>query len=95
MNNMHPKNLLSGEEEAAAYDKRDFLAMERSLEDKVAAFSEILDKIGNSELKTKSHLLRDIYGFTFDGVAQYVKEHWALSLIGTIILEIILKLVLG
>ena len=93
LNNLNPKNLLSGEMEAQAYEKREFLAMDRSLEDKVAAFAEILDKVGNNELKTNSRPLRDIYGFTFDGIVTYVKEHFVLSLICTVVFEIILSLV--
>ena len=99
LNNIHPKNLLTGAEEAARYDQKDFLAIERSLEDKVAAFAEVLDRIGNGELKTRSQMLKDIYGISFLGIFTYVKENAFLaaifSIIGGVIINIITNLITG
>ena len=95
LNNIHPKNLLSGAEEAERYNHKDFLAIERSLEDKVAAFAEVLDRIG----KTKSRILRDIYGISFIGVYTYIKENALLaaifSFVGGVVTNIITNLITG
>lgn len=85
LNHMTPKNLLSGKEEADAYDRREFLAMERSLEDKVAAFAEILDRMGNNELKTKGRILRDVYGLNISGILIYLKENAVFGLFSTVV----------
>lgn len=99
LNHMDPKNYLTGEKEAEAYENREFLAIERSLEDKVAAFAEILDKMGNNELKTNSRLLRDVYGLSLSGIYTYVKEHIILSaissVVGAVLLELLMKLIFG
>ncbi len=99
LNQMNPKNYLTGAEEAEAYKKREFLAIERSLEDKVAAFAEILDKMGNNELKTNSRLLRDVYGLSLAGLYTYAKEHiilsTILSVLYTVILELLMKFIFG
>lgn len=99
LNKIELSNLLTGKMEAEAYERREFLAMERSLEAKVEAFASILNKIGNNELKTKSRLLKDIYGFSFLGIITYVRENIVLglifSVIGTFVTEIILKWIFG
>ena len=91
MNNIHPMNLMNGKDEAKAFDDREFIKIDRSIQAKVQAFSEIIERSANSELKTKSKLLKDIYGISPLGILQYIKENAVLGIISTIIGGIIIN----
>lgn len=84
-NHIKPKNLLTGREEAEAFKQKQYLAIERSVQAKVQAFSEILDRMANNELITDGDTLSDIYGISFMSFLTYLKENPVFSSILVII----------
>ena len=93
MNSIQPLNLMNGQDEAKAFDDKEFIKIDRSIQAKVQAFSEIIERSANSELKTKSKLLKDIYGISLLGILEYVKENAILGIIASLIGGIIVNII--
>ena len=68
VNNIHPKNLLDGAQEAEAFKGKAYLVIDRSVQAKVQSFAEVMDRAGNQELITKGKIPRDIYGVSPAGI---------------------------
>ena len=92
-NNIQPTNIMNGLDEAKAFSNKEFTKIDRSIQSKVQAFSEIIERSANDELKTNSKLLKDIYGVSLGGIAQYVKENAILSLISSLVGGIIVSVI--
>lgn len=91
MNNIKPMNLLNGKEEATAFDNKEYLAIDRSVQAKVHAFSEVLNRVGNDELKTNSRPLKDIYGISISGILLYLKENVIFGILSSAVGGIIIN----
>lgn len=85
VNNIHPKNLLDGAQEAEAFKGKAYLVIDRSVQAKVQSFAEVMDRAGNQELITKGKILRDIYGVSPAGIFTYLRENIVFGAIATLI----------
>ena len=99
LNDIHPKNLLSGADEAKAFADRHYLSMVRSAHAKVGCFATLIERAIDNDLKTDSHVFRDVYGLTLSGMISYVKDNAALAfismVIGTLLLNFLSNIVWG
>jgi len=79
-NNISSKNWLNGDEEAVAFENKEFVKLHQSTLAKVDVFESIIKLTAEGQLKTKSKL-KDIYGLSPQGIFELVKDNWLYSLI--------------
>lgn len=79
-NNMTSKGMLTGKEEADAFDNAEYVKLHQSTLLKVDAMSNIVERVVDSSLLTCA-TWKDKYGFHPKVIVEYVKEHWLWSLI--------------
>ena len=91
MNKISSKHWLNGDEEAKAFDDKEYVKLHQSTLAKVDVMENILKMTAEDDLKTKSKL-RDIYGINPQGLFKLVKDHWLYSLI-LIVLSTILGII--
>lgn len=87
-NHITDRNFLNGEQEADAFDNKDFLALQRSTLRKVDCMCNIIERVNNSSLKTNTTWLQ-LHGGSLSSIMEQIKKHWVISLlsISTIILS--------
>lgn len=73
-NSISRKDILDGEEEAAAFDKAEYFKLHQSTLRKVTAISHIAEYADEGSLKTNANW-RDKYGWSADAIAEYVREN--------------------
>jgi hypothetical protein len=79
MNKISSKHWLNGDEEAKAFDDKEYVKLHQSTLAKVDVMENILKMTAEEDLKTKSKL-RDIYGINPQGLFELAKDHWLYSL---------------
>ncbi|EGR0597703.1 hypothetical protein NHG92_18850 [Vibrio cholerae] len=79
-NNMTSKGMLTGKEEANAFDSAEYVKLHQSTLRKVDAMSNIVERVVDDSLLTCA-TWKDKYGFHPKAIVEYVKEHWLWSLI--------------
>ena len=84
-NDISAKNLLNGDEEAKAFDNKEYVKLHQSTLRKVDVIDSILKRSVESDLKTNA-TIRQIYGLTPQGIYELIKDHWLWSLIISIIM---------
>lgn len=84
MNDISSKHWLSGEQEANAFDSKEYVKLHQSTLAKVDVMENILKLTAEEDLKTKSKF-HDIYGISLQGLYELTKDHWLFSLITFII----------
>jgi hypothetical protein len=92
MNKISSKHWLNGEQEAKAFEDKEFVKLHQSTLAKVDVIENILKLTAEENLKTKSKL-KDIYGISPQGLYELSKDNWLYSLI-LIILSTLLGIVL-
>lgn len=90
-NNISDLDFLDGEEEADAFDNHEFIKLHNSTLRKVDCFADILTKVINNELRTKSKWYR-IYGYTPQALFKLSQEKWIVAAIVGVISFILSKL---
>lgn len=85
MNNFKDARILKGRDEAVALSKLEYSKVDFSVSEKVLAFYGILDLAANNRLVTKSKKIKDIYGFTFRSLFQYISDNAILAFVFGII----------
>lgn len=90
-NHITDQNFLNGEQEANAFDNKDFLALQRSTLRKVDCMCNIIERVNNSSLQTNATWWQ-IHGGSLTNILEQIKKHWIISLI--IIISIILGLII-
>lgn len=80
MNKISPKHWLNGDEEAKAFEGKEYVRLHQSTLAKVDVIENILKLAAEESLKTKSKW-RDIYGLSPQGLFELAKDHWLYSLI--------------
>lgn len=90
-NRISDRDLLSGAEEAVAFENKDFVRLHQSTLRKVYALADLFERCSSSDLKTNSSWIKQ-HGLTPSVLAELVKEHWVVT--GIVILSSILALVL-
>jgi len=88
MNQMTPKHWLNGDEEAKAFEDKEFVKLHQSTLAKVDVIENILKLTAENSLKTKSKL-RDIYGINPQGLFELAKDNWLYSLILVVLTTLI------
>jgi hypothetical protein len=84
-NSISSKQFLNGDDEAKAFDNKEYVKLHQSTLKKVDIIETILKRSAEGELKTNS-TLRQIYGLTPQGIFDLIKDHWLWSLIVSIIM---------
>jgi hypothetical protein len=84
-NDISDKNLLTGDEEAKAFDNKEYVKLHQSTLRKVDVIDSILKRAVEGDLKINASL-RQIYGLTPQGIYELIKDHWLWSLIISMIM---------
>lgn len=84
INHITPKDLLTGDEEAKAFENKEFVKLHQSTLRKVDIIHDIINRAAEEKLKTKAKLF-DIYGISPQGIFELAKDNWILSLIFAVI----------
>tara|TARA_R110002020_G_scaffold224690_1_gene434508 strand:+ start:259 stop:1053 length:795 start_codon:yes stop_codon:yes gene_type:complete len=88
MNKISSKHWLNGDEEAKAFDDKEYVKLHQSTLAKVDVFENILKLTAEESLRTKAKL-KDIYGINPQGIFELAKDNWIYSLIILIISALI------
>lgn len=80
MNNISDKDFLSGDDEAKAFENRDFVKLHQSTLRKVDVIHGIINRAAEDTLKTKSSIIQ-IYGLSPQGIFELTKDHWLFALL--------------
>jgi hypothetical protein len=80
LNRISSKNLLSGDDEAKAFEKKEYVKLHQSTLAKVDVMDNILRRTAEEDLKTNSNIT-DIYGISLQGIFELGKDHWLYSVI--------------
>lgn len=80
MNKISSKHWLNGDEEAKAFDEKEYVKLHQSTLAKVDVFENILKLTAEESLKTQAKL-KEIYGISPQGLFELAKDHWIYSLI--------------
>lgn len=99
MNNWRTDEFMTGKEEADAFDHHQYVSLHRSTLRKVEVISKIINAIAKNTLKVDTKTWKDIYGISPNGIFQYTKENWILSvsffIVGNLLMALIIKVILG
>lgn len=80
MNQISPKHWLNGDDEAKAFDNKEYVRLHQSTLAKVDVIENILKLTAEGSLKTKSKW-KHIYGISPQGLFELAKDHWIYSLV--------------
>ncbi len=83
MNSISDMGFLTGEAEAAAFVKGEYVQLHQSTLRKADILSTILDQTIDGTLKT-SATMTDIYGGYFAAACEFVLTHWIIAVIGVV-----------
>jgi hypothetical protein len=87
-NNISTKNALTGEQEATAFEAKEYLKLHLSTLRKTDIIETIINRIENGTLKVKSRI-REIYGLSIPGIIEIARNSWWILLIVSILSFII------
>ena len=79
-NNVTSKDFLSGEDEAVAFQNKEFFKLHQSTLRKVDTLANIFERTTNKTLKTNASWAEQ-YGFTPAVLGELAKEHWLITLL--------------
>lgn len=82
--NLKPKDMLKGEEEAIAFDNGNFVGLHQSTLRKVQLLTHIAENAYNGTLKTNAKFW-DVHGGVVRGTVEAVRKHWVVWLVLTIL----------
>lgn len=85
LNKISDSKILNGEEEVREYIQGSILSIEQSVLAKIKAFKIVVEKATDDELKTGGNVIKDVYGLSLSGVAQYIQDNAILALLFTIV----------
>ncbi len=77
-NNITSRDVLTGREEAEAFDKGKYLELHMSTLRKVDMLASIVNHIKNGNLKVQSSVIA-IYGLSFSGIIEIIRNSWLLT----------------
>jgi hypothetical protein len=92
LNKITDRDLLTGEQEAEAFQTKQYVKLHQSTLRKVDTLANIFERTVGRRLKTQA-TWGEQYGFTPSAILERVKEHWVYALLGVIalILAIVLR----
>lgn len=77
------RDFLTGQQEAEAFDAKEYVKLHQSTLRKVDVLAHILERTLDSSLKTNARW-KEIYGGYIPWVTEFIRTHWIVSLIGLI-----------
>lgn len=80
-NHMTMRDFLTGQQEAHAFDNRQYLPIHQSTLRKVDCICGIVERAGAGTLKTDARL-KQIYGSVFAWFTHFMTEHWIVATVG-------------
>ena len=83
-NGITKKDFLAGEQEAKAFQNKEYVRLHQSTLRKVDIIHSIAEKIVEDTLKTNSKMMT-MYGYTPQGIYELVKDNWIFGVIFTLI----------
>ena len=83
-NRISDRDLLSGEQEAEAFEAGDYVNLHRSTLRKVDIFANILERFGGGTLKTNTHWKDHLLLYP-TAAGELVKEHWTFAVLALLI----------
>ena len=96
MNRIEDFNILNGDQEVKEYILMNITSIEQSILGKVKAFKTLVEMASDNDLKVRGSILKDVYGLSIYGIAQFVQDNALLamifSILGGIIATVICKL---
>jgi transcriptional regulator with XRE-family HTH domain len=82
-NRISHREFLTGEEEARAFEDKDYVKLHQSTLRKVDILASIAERTADGSLKTIAKI-SDIYGGYFIAFSEFIKENWIIALISLI-----------
>ena len=82
-NAISPRDILSGFEEASAFERGEYVKLHFSTLRKVDALADIADRTDKGALKTNSKWT-DVYGVYPEAIGEYLKDHWFFVVLGVL-----------
>lgn len=76
-NKITDRNVLTGKDEAEAFDEEKYLELHMSTLRKVDIMANIINQVKKGELKVNSNI-KDIYGLSLPGIFEMIKQSWIL-----------------
>ena len=83
-NGIKAKDYLTGQQEAEAFVKQDYIKLHMSTLRKVDVFANILNRAINNTLKTNSKWA-EIYGVSIQGIMNLCKDTWWIQIVWTVV----------
>lgn len=97
LNNINDSEILNGNQEIKEFILQNITVIEQSTVAKVKGFQVIMDKALDNVLKTRSNILRDVYGLNIRGIIEYIHDNavaaFLFSVFGGIIINLICRLI--
>lgn len=97
LNGIVDSYILNGEQEIKEYILKNITSIEQSILGKVKAFQVLVEKASDNDLKTRGNMIKDVYGLSIRGIAQYIQDNALLalvfSIVGGIITAVICKVI--
>lgn len=81
-NNIQAKDFLTGQQEAEAFQNKEYVKLHMSTLRKVDVFANLINRAINNKLKINSSW-KEIYGVSVQGIVNYCKDTWWLQLLIT------------
>lgn len=82
-NKITSKDFLSGADEAAAFNNKEYVKLHQSTLRKVDLLAGIIERVDNRSFKTNA-TLKDLYGSYPEAAGEILKENWLISIIAFI-----------
>ena len=79
-NKITDRDVLTGKDEAEAFDKKKYLKLHMSTLRKVDIMANIINHVKKGELKVNSNI-KDIYGLSLPGIFEMIRQSWILILL--------------
>jgi hypothetical protein len=80
MNNISDLNFLSGQEEADAFDRKEYVKLHQSTLRKIDTFDTILDRLERNSFKHQS-TKKEVYGGYLGFMNEFIREHWIIAIL--------------
>jgi hypothetical protein len=80
-NDISDRDSLSGEDEATAFEKREYMKLHQSTLRKVDILANIFERTAGGTLQTNA-TRSDIFGSHFRYACEVMRDHWAMTLLG-------------
>ena len=93
-NRITDRDMLTGAEEAEAFEAKDYVRLHRSTLRKVDIMANIFERVVDGIIKTNARW-GDVHGFHPAVIVEIVKEHWGYSLFGFFVLVLSISRLLG